>query len=56
MLVDSDKFLLSLDEIIEEKDLNNEEIATYLYEKYSNMGLNKDFYQSYLKKVCDENV
>ena len=56
MLVDFDKFLLSLDEIIEEKDLNNEEIASYLYEKYSNMGLSKEFYQSYLKKVCDENV
>ena len=56
MLVDSNKFLLSLDEVIEEKDLNNEEIATYLYEKYSNMGLSKDFYQNYLKKVCDENA
>lgn len=56
MLVDSDKFLLSLDEVIEEKDLNSEEIATYLYEKYSNMGLSKEFYQNYLKKVCDKNV
>lgn len=56
MLVDSDKFLLSLDEVIEEKDLNSEEISTYLYEKYSNMGLSKEFYQNYLKKVCDKNV
>ena len=56
MLVDSDKFLLSLDEVIEDKDLNSEEIATYLYEKYSNMGLSKEFYQNYLKKVCDRNV
>ena len=56
MLVDYDKFLLSLDEVIEEKDLNKKEIASYLYEKYSNMGLSMEFYQNYLKKVCDENV
>ncbi len=54
MMNDSEKFLMSLQDVIEEYEEDNEQIALYLQDKYSNMGLNQDFYLNYLKKICGE--
>ena len=50
MIIDQDKFMLSIDEVIEDFEDDIDEIASYLEKKYSNMGLNKEFYKSYLEK------
>ena len=50
MLVDGEKFIMSLSEIIEEYDEDIDLIASYLNEKHSNIGLNKDYYLKYLNK------
>lgn len=50
MLNDSEKFLLNIEEIIDEFDEDINEIANYLESKYSNMGLSKEFYLTYLEK------
>lgn len=50
MLIDADKFIFSLSEVIEKYDEDIDLIATYLEDKYSNMGLNKDFYLEFLRK------
>lgn len=50
MLVDYEKFIFSLSEVIEEYDEDIDLIASYLENKYSNMGLNKNYYIEFLKK------
>lgn len=50
MLIDNEKFILSLNEVIEQYDEDVSLIASYLEEKYSNMGLNKEYYLKYLNK------
>lgn len=50
LMHDSEKFLFSLQDIIEEYDEDIYQIAFYLQEKYSNMGFNQEFYLEYLKK------
>lgn len=50
MLIDPEKFIMCLEDVIEKYDEDIENIASYLYEKYSNMGLSKEFYLSYLEK------
>lgn len=50
MINDNQKFMLSLQEVIEEFDEDIDDIANYLYEKYSNFALSKEYYINYLKK------
>lgn len=51
LLTNTDKFLLCFEEVIDSFDEDIELIANYLYQKYSNMGLDKQYYLSYLKKI-----
>ena len=50
MLIDSNKFIMTLEDVIDEYEEDIDEVASYLFENYSNMGLSKDFYLEYLKK------
>ena len=50
MLVDSDKFIMTLQDVIDECDEDIDEVTDYLFDNYSNMGLSKEFYLEYLKK------
>ena len=50
MLIDHNKFMMCFEEIIEEYEEDAEDIANYLFEKYSNFGLSKEFYLDYLTK------
>ena len=49
MLVDSDKFIMTLQDVIDECDEDIDEVTDYLFDNYSNMGLSKEFYLEYLK-------
>lgn len=51
LLVNQNKFMLYFQEVIEENEEDEEKIAQYLYDKYSNMDLCKQFYLDYLKKI-----
>ena len=51
LLIDKEKFLLVFEEIIEQNDENIDRIANYLYEKYSNMGLDLNFYINHLTNI-----
>ena len=50
MLIDGDKFIFSLSDVIDKYDEDIDLIASYLEDKYSNMGLNKEFYLKFLEK------
>ena len=50
MLADSEKFIMTLQEVIDECDEDIIEVSNYLFDNYSNMGLSKEFYLEYLKK------
>lgn len=50
MLVDSNKFIVTLQDVIDECDEDIDEVTNYLFDNYSNMGLSKEFYLEYLKK------
>ena len=50
MLIDSNKFIMTLEDVIDEYEEDIDEVASYLFDNYSNMGLSKDFYLEYLKK------
>lgn len=50
MIIDKEKFIFSINDIIEEYEEDIDLISSYLEEKYSNMGLNKQFYLDILKK------
>ena len=54
MIVDEDMFSLTVEELMEDFEDDIDEIASYLSNKYSNMGLNNEFYISYLKKYMGE--
>ena len=54
MIVDCEKFMLTIEDIIEDLEDDIDAIASYLQDKYYNMGLSKDFYVSYLKKYMGE--
>ena len=54
MIVDEDMFSLTIEELMEDFEDDVDEIASYLSNKYSNMGLNTEFYVSYLKKYMGE--
>ena len=49
-MVDIEKFMISLEEVIEDFEEDVNEIAIYLETKYSNMGLNREYYLNYLNK------
>ena len=55
MLVDSESFILCLDDIIDENDGDIDLISSYLENKYCNMGLDKNYYEDYLRKHMDNN-
>lgn len=50
MIIDYEKFMLVIEDAIEDFEEDVEEIATYLETKYSNMGLSKEYYLKYLNK------
>lgn len=50
MINDSDKFILLLQEVIDEYEENIDDIANYLCEKYSNLDLSKEYFVDFLKK------
>lgn len=51
LITNKEKFLLYFQEVIEENDENIDRIAKYLFEKYSNMGLDLNYYIDYLKEI-----
>lgn len=51
MFVDTEDFLIYFEELIDECEEDNEKIAEYLADKYSNMGINKQYYLDYLNKI-----
>ncbi len=50
MLLDSNKFLMNIDEMLEEIEEDESKLANYLAMRYSNMGLSEKFYGQYLKE------
>ena len=50
MLLDSNKFLMNIDEMLEEVEEDESKLANYLAVRYSNMGLSEKFYDQYLKE------
>ena len=54
MIVDYEKFMLTIEDIIEDLEDDIDAIASYLCDKYFNMGLSKEFYVSYLRKYMGE--
>lgn len=50
MMVDYERFMLVIEDAIEDFEEDVEQIATYLETKYSNMGLSKEYYLKYLNK------
>lgn len=50
MIINKDNFVFSISEIIDDYEEDIDLISSYLEEKYSNMGLNKEFYLDILKK------
>lgn len=50
MLLDSNKFLMNIDEMLEEVEEDESKLANYLAMRYSNMGLSEKFYDQYLKE------
>lgn len=50
MMVDYERFMLVIEDAIEDFEEDVDQIATYLETKYSNMGLSKEYYLKYLNK------
>lgn len=49
-LIDSQRFLMNIDEILEELEDDEFALPAYFANKYANMGLDETFYQNYLKE------
>ena len=50
MIINPERFMITLQEVIEDNDEDIEEVANYLVNQYSNMGLSKEFYLQYLNR------
>ena len=54
MICDYETYMVMIEDIIEDLEDDIDAIASYLFDKFENMGLSKEFYISYLRKYMGE--